>query len=55
MIDENDGYHPRFTHWWWSGGTSVLADGRVVTWSVIVGLNDTLPYIENTLWIDGVP
>ena len=55
MIDENDGYHPRFTHWWWSGGTSVVADGRAATWSVIVGLNDTLPYIENTLWIDGVP
>jgi len=32
-----------------------MADGRVVTWSVIVGLNDTLPHIENTLWIDGVP
>lgn len=55
MIDDNDGYHPRFTHWWWSGGTAVLADGRHATWSVIVGLNDQLPDIENTLWIDGRP
>ncbi len=55
LIDENDGYHPRLTHWWWSGGTAVLADGRRATWSVIVGLNDTLPDIENTLWLDGQP
>ena len=55
MIDENDGYHPRLTHCWWSGGTSVVADGRVATWSVIVGLNDRLPHIENTMWIGGVP
>lgn len=55
MIDDNDGYHPRLTHWWWSGGTARLADGRIATWSVIVGLNDSLPDIENTLWIDGHP
>ncbi len=55
LIDENDGYHPRFTHWWWSGGTARLADGRVAVWSVIVGLNDRLPHIENTVWIDGRP
>ena len=55
LIDENDGYHPRLTHWWWSGGTVVLGDGQVAIWSVIVGLSDTLPHIENTLWIDGRP
>jgi hypothetical protein len=55
LIDENDGYHPRLTHWWWSGGTAVLADGRVAVWNAIVGLNDTPPTIENTLWLDGVP
>ncbi len=55
LIDDNDGYHPRFTHWWWSGGTTRLSDGRQATWSVIVGLNDRVPYQENTLWIDGEP
>ena len=25
LVDENDGYQPRLTHWWWSGGTAVLA------------------------------
>lgn len=55
MIDENAGYHPRLTHWWWSGGTAVLDDGRLAVWSVIVGLNDTPPLIENTLWLDGSP
>lgn len=33
----------------------MLNDGRQAVWSVIVGLNDTLPFIENTLWLDGVP
>lgn len=55
LVDDNDGYHPRLTQWWWSGGTAQVPDGRTVSWSVIVGLNDTLPDIENTLWVDGVP
>jgi hypothetical protein len=55
VIEETDGYHPRLTHWWWSAGTVVLDDGRVAVWNVIVGLNDTLPHTENTLWIDGRP
>ena len=55
LVDDNDGYHPRRTHWWWSGGTAVLDDGRTATWSVIVGLNDQPPHRENTLWLDGRP
>ncbi|CAA9295206.1 MAG: hypothetical protein AVDCRST_MAG61-645 [uncultured Friedmanniella sp.] len=55
LIDDNDGFHPRRTHWWWSGGTAVLGDGRTATWSVIVGLNDQPPHTENTLWLDGRP
>lgn len=55
LIDDNAGFHPRLTHWWWSGGTTVLADGRTATWSVIVGLNDTPPELENTLWLAGRP
>ncbi|WP_147264156.1 DUF2804 family protein [Desertihabitans brevis] len=55
LIDDNAGYHPRLTRWWWSGGTGRLTDGRLAAWSLIVGLNDTLPHIENTLWLDGVP
>ena len=55
LIDDNDGFHPRRTHWWWSGGTAVLDDGRTATWSVIVGLNDQPPHSENTLWLDGRP
>ena len=54
MIDDNDGYHPRLTHWWWSGGSGRLTDGRGALWSTIVGLNDTLPHIENTLWVEGL-
>ena len=55
LVDDNDGYHPRLTRWWWSGGTALVDGGRTVSWSVIVGLNDTLPDVENTLWVDGVP
>jgi hypothetical protein len=35
--------------------TAVLADEWRATWSVIVGLNDTLPDIENTRSLDGQP
>jgi hypothetical protein len=55
LIDDTDGYHPRSTHWWWSAGTAALIDGRSAAWSVVVGINDTLPVSENTLWIDGRP
>ncbi|MET0694627.1 MAG: DUF2804 family protein [Propionibacteriaceae bacterium] len=55
LIDDSDGYHPRSTHWWWSAGTAALPDGRTAAWSVVVGINDTMPAIENTLWIDGRP
>jgi hypothetical protein len=41
LIDDNAGYHPRHTVWQWSGGAGLDAEGRQVSWSVIVGLNDS--------------
>jgi hypothetical protein len=55
MLEDNDGYHPRLTHWWWAAGAGTLTDGRTAMWNAVVGLNDTLPHIENTIWIDGIP
>ena len=55
LLEENDGCHPRLTHWWWAAGAGRLADGRTAMWNAVVGLNDTLPHIENTLWIDSSP
>ena len=55
LVEGNDGYHPRLTHWWWAAGAGKLVDGRVAMWNAVVGLNDTLPHIENTVWIDGSP
>jgi Protein of unknown function (DUF2804) len=55
MVEDNDGYHPRLTHWWWAAGAGRLTDGRTAMWNAVVGLNDTLPHIENTIWIDGRP
>jgi hypothetical protein len=55
LIDENDGYHPRLTHWWWAAGTGRLDDGRTAVWNAVIGLNDVPPWIENTVWIDGQP
>ena len=55
MLEDNDGYHPRLTHWWWAAGAGRLTDGRTAMWNAVVGLNDTLPHIENTIWIDGQP
>jgi hypothetical protein len=53
MLDDNGGYHPRRTHWWWSAGAGTLLDGRSAMWNAVVGLNDTPPHIENTVWVDG--
>ena len=55
LLEDNDGYHPRLTHWWWAAGAGKLTDGRTVMWNAVVGLNDTLPYVENTVWVDGSP
>jgi hypothetical protein len=55
LIDDNAGYHPRHTHWYWSGGAGHDQYGRSVAWSVIVGLNDSPVNSERTIWIDGVP
>jgi hypothetical protein len=55
LLEDNDGYHPRLTHWWWAAGAGRLTDGRTAMWNAVVGLNDTLPYIENTVWIEGSP
>lgn len=55
LIDDNAGYHPRHTHWYWSGGAGSDQHGRSVAWSVIVGLNDSPANSERTIWIDGVP
>jgi hypothetical protein len=55
LIDENAGYHPRNTKWYWSGGYGKDTLGRNVSWSVITGLNDGKINSERTIWIDGVP
>lgn len=55
MVEDNGGYHPRHTHWRWAAGTGTLIDGRSVMWNIVVGLNDTPPLHENTVWVDGVP
>lgn len=55
LIDDNAGYHPRHTHWYWSGGAGRDQRGRAIAWSVITGLNDAPRSSERTIWIDGVP
>ena len=55
LVEDNGGYHPRHTHWWWAAGAGTLTDGRPAMWNAVVGLNDTLPHIENTVWVDGTP
>ncbi len=55
LVDDNAGYHPRHTTWWWSGGDRMDTRDRAVAWSVIVGLNDSPVNSERTLWIEGVP
>lgn len=55
LVDDNAGYHPRRTSWYWSGGAGTDADGRAVAWSVIAGLNDSPRNSERTVWVEGVP
>jgi hypothetical protein len=55
LVDDNAGYHPRHTHWQWSGGAGRDTRGREIAWSVIVGLNDAARNSERTIWIDGKP
>jgi hypothetical protein len=55
LIDDNAGYHPRHTAWYWSGGAGRDQHGRAIAWSVITGLNDSPRSSERTIWIDGNP
>ena len=53
--DESAGYHPRHTVWSWSAGVGTLADGRVVGWNLVEGVNDPPERSERAIWVDGKP
>ncbi len=55
LIDDNAGYHPRHTSWYWSGGAGTDSEGRAVAWSVITGLNDSPLNSERTVWVERIP
>lgn len=54
LIDDSAGFPPRRTSWLWSAGTGLSATGQVVAWNTTVGLHDTEPLTESTVWVDGV-
>ena len=50
MLEDNDGYHPRLTHWWWAAGAGKLTDGRTVMWNAVVGSQrHAAPYREHAV------
>lgn len=53
--DESAGYHPRHTVWSWSAGVGTAADGRVVGWNLVSGVNDPQRNSERAIWVEGEP
>jgi uncharacterized protein DUF2804 len=53
--DETDGFHPRHTVWNWSAGVGETADGRVIGWNLVEGVNDPQAGSERAIWVDGEP
>src|SRR4051812_11759881 len=55
VVDETAGYHQRRTTWHWCAGAGRLADGRVVGWNLVTGVNDAPSGSERAVWVDGEP
>lgn len=53
--DESAGYHQRHTSWHWSAGVGRAADGQVVAWNLVSGINDPEERSERGIWLGGVP
>jgi hypothetical protein len=53
--DDSAGYHRRHTVWKWSAGVGRAADGRVVGWNLVSGINDPARSSERTIWVAGEP
>jgi hypothetical protein len=54
VIDDTAGYYERHTHWRWSAGVGLTADGRAAAWNLVDGVNDPQRGSERTVWIEGV-
>jgi hypothetical protein len=52
-VDDTAGYHQRRTAWRWCAGAGRLADGRVVGWNLVTGVNDPPTGSERAVWVDG--
>lgn len=55
VVDDTAGYHQRRTAWRWCAGAGRLADGRVVGWNLVTGVNDADKDSERAIWVDGAP
>ena len=53
VVDDTAGYHDRHTAWRWSAGVGTAADGRIVGWNLVEGVNDPPVRSERSVWIDG--
>ena len=53
--DESAGYHQRHTSWFWSAGVGHAADGRVLAWNLVSGINDPEHGSERAIWVGGEP
>jgi Protein of unknown function (DUF2804) len=55
IIDDTSAYYERHTRWRWSAGVGTGADGRLLAWNLVDGVNDPPHDSERTVWVDGVP
>jgi Protein of unknown function (DUF2804) len=55
VIDDTAAYYERHTHWRWSAGVGLDADGRKLAWNLVDGVNDSPDLSERTVWVDGDP
>ena len=55
VIDDTVGHHARETEWRWSAGAGTGADGALLAWNLVSGVNDPPSGSERAVWVDGSP
>jgi uncharacterized protein DUF2804 len=55
VIDDTVGHHARETEWRWSAGVGTGADGALLAWNLVSGVNDPPSGSERAVWVDGSP
>ena len=55
VVDDTAGYHARVTSWCWAAGVGLGADGALLAFNLVAGVNDPPVGSERTVWVAGSP